>query len=680
MKKLTLCILLLVSLFTAVRAEAENDLWYAYLTEEGNILIADYTYEGERISELTLGRGEERYVSVTGTDKVSFYSTGSYVAKLGEDGTLTTGDAGESKLRVYVTDTHYVEIKVIVKKAPASIELNKKKTTLYLGSTETLKYTLSKNSAGAVSFLSSDDSVAWVDESGTVHPVKEGSCTITATTYNGRSCECDVTVELPAPAKVITQPCTGYAYETVSIPYHLEGGYNESVSFVSSDESILTVDGKGIVSCRKAGTADVTVTASRGGSAVCRVQVLPCASAIYVNDSIVYLYEGGLCKPDAVTVGGSGNYDISSRSPEIAAVEEGIIHALKAGSTIIELAAPGNAKTIFTLCVLSRPDELAFTCPDSIAMGEAYQADLGRRAYPYLKAEFSSSDESVLTVTDDGRLTGILPGTATVTVRVGSVSFSKDVKVDFMAKSMHFDRSALTLSPGDSLPLTVTQEGGIGKVSFFSSDESVAILNGSVLTAVGTGSVQITARLKNGVSATLPVIVNPAPGKISFGAGTVTMGRKDSYTPVLTFEDGHIALINWSISDESIATVSPEGTVHALDRDGICTVTASTNKGITASFRVIVSGSPAMPELDASRVPQGGLFTHYLPLSQGEEYDLNIRFPGYDSVTCTCSTKDNELISVDANGRIKALKQGVARVSVVLYNGTKAEIMVEITK
>lgn len=679
MKKLTLCILLLACLFT-LRAGAENDLWYAYLTEEGNILIADYTYEGERISELTLGRGEERYVSVTGTDKVSFYSTGSYVAKLTEDGTLITGDAGESKLRVYVTDTHYVEIKVIVKKAPTSIELNKKKATLYLGSTETLKYTLSKNSAGAVSFLSSDDSVAWVDESGTVYPVNEGSCTITATTYNGRSCECAVTVELPAPAKVITQPCTGYAYETVSIPYHLEGGYNESVSFVSSDESILTVDGKGIASCRKAGTADVTVTASRGGSAVCRVQVLPCASAIYVNESTVYLYEGGCCKPDAVTAGGSGNYSVTSRSAEIAAVEDGTIHALKAGSAVIELAAPGNAKTAFTLTVLPCPEGLVFTCPDKIAMGEVYQADLGQRAYPYLKAEFSSSDESVLTVTADGRLSGVLPGTATVTAKVGSVSFSKEVRVDFMAKSMTFDRSGLTLSPGDSLPLTVTQEGGIGKVSFSSSDESIAVMNGNVLTAVGTGSVQITALLKNGVSATLPVTVNPAPGKISFSAGTVTMGRKDSYTPTLTFEDGHIALINWSVSDESIAAVSPEGTVRALDRDGICTVTASTNKGITASFRVIVSGSPAMPELDASPVPQGGLFTHYLTLRQGDEYDLNIRFPGYDSVTYSCTTGDTALIKLDANGHIKALKPGVARVSIGLYNGTKADIMVEITK
>lgn len=680
MKKLTIiCALLLVCL-CALFAAAENDLWYAYLTEDGNILVAEFTYQGERISELTLGKGEERYVSVTGTDSVSFYSTGSYVAQIEEDGTLTAGDPGESKVRVYVTPTHYVEIKVTVKKAPASITLNKTKTTLYLGSTETLSYTLNKNSAGTVSFLSSDDSVAWVDEHGTVHPVKEGSCVITAATYNNRTAECAVTVELPAPAKVITGPCTGYEWESVTIPCTLNGGWNESVTYVSSDESVLTVNEDGIGSCKKAGTADVTITASRGGSAVCRVQVLPCASAVTVSEPTVYLYEGGVYRPEARTNGGSGSFEVVSRDEEIASAEDGIITGIKPGSAMIELVAPGGAKTAFTLIVLPCPETLSFICPDSVAMGEQTGIELGVSAYPLPKIVFSSSDETVLTVSPDGVLTGMLPGTAVLTTEVGKLSFNKSVTVDFMAKSMRFIKEDITLSPGDSLEPAIEMTGGIGWVSFSSSNESVVTVDGGVITAVGTGSAQVLAQLKNGVSAAMNVTVNPAPGSISFAHTTVTIGRRDSFTPGYEFESGHIALLNWTSSDETIASVSPEGTVRAHGKDGICTVTAETNRGVSASFRVIVSGNPGLPEMNATPVMQEGLFTHYLTLKQGSEYDLGIRFPGYDSVSYHCTAKDKDLLTVSESGCIKALKPGIARITITVYSGVSAEIMVEITK
>lgn len=680
MKKLTIICALLLLCLIALFAAAENNLWYAYLTEDGNILVADFTYQGERISELTLGKGEERYVSVIGTDYVSFYSTGSYVAQIEEDGTLITGDPGESKLRVYVTPTYYVEIKVTVKKAPSSITLNKSNATVYLGSTETLSYTLSKNSVGTVSFLSSDDSVAWVDEHGTVHPVKEGSCVITAATYNNRTAECAVTVELPAPAKVITGPCTGYAQENVTIPCTLDGGWNEHVTYVSSDESVLTVSEDGTASCLKAGTADVTITASRGGSAVCRVQVLPCASAITVSEPTVYLYEGGLYRPEARTNGGSGSFEITSRDEEITEIEDGAIKGVKPGSAVIELVAPGGAKTAFTLVVLPCPETLIFHCPDSVAMGEQVGIELGSSAYPLPKTVFSSSDESVLTVSPDGILSGMLPGTAVLTAEIGKLSFSKTITVDFMAKSMRFAKESITLSPGDSLKPAIEMTDGIGQVSYSSTNESVVTVDGGVITAVGTGSAQVLATLKNGVSAAMSVTVNPAPAAIRFKAATVTIGRGDSFTPGYEFENGHIALLYWSSSDEAIASVSSEGMVRAHGRDGICTVTAETNRGVSASFRVIVSGNPGLPEMNAASVTQEGLFTHYLTLKQGSEYDLGLRFPGYDSVSYRCTVKDKDLLTLSDDGIIKAVKPGIARVTITVYSGVTAELMVEITE
>ena len=47
----------------------------------------------------------------------------------------------------------------------------------------------------SITWSSSDDAVATVDESGNVHAVSEGACDIRATSVNGRYDECHVAVE-----------------------------------------------------------------------------------------------------------------------------------------------------------------------------------------------------------------------------------------------------------------------------------------------------------------------------------------------------------------------------------------------------------------------------------------------------------------------------------------------------
>ncbi len=675
MKKLLLLTAFVLCVL-AWSAAAENEMWNAYLTEEGNILIADYTYEGTRVSELTLGKGEERYVSVLGSDYVKFYATGSYVADIQDDGTLEARDVGESKLRVYVTPTHYVEIKVSVKKAPSSVNFDQSKLTVRLGSSGTLAVTLSKNSAGSVTFLSSDDSVAWIGEDGTVHPVGEGVCTVTATTYNDLTCECEVTVELPAPAQVATKAVTGYACEEVQIPCVLTGGYNETVTYVSSDESILTVSEDGTARCLKEGRCDVTVTASRGSSAVCSVEVLPCASMITPAEYTVYLYEGGTYTPRAETLGGSGAFTVLCESG-IASADGTSVTALSEGTCTVTLTAPGGASADITLRVIPSPADFTVSCPSVIAMGEQVQIELGG-AGPKMSASFISSDPAVLTVSGDGLLTAVVPGETTVTVTCGYISREIPVKVDFPAKGISFNSKELTLGLGDTAPLSVTLSGGSGQVTYASSDERVVCADGDIVTASGIGQATVTARLASGISASLPVTVSPAPESIFFPMNTVTIGRGDSVNLSVSYPVGQFALLTWSSSDEAVASVDGNGCVKAHGTDGRTTITARTRNGVSASVTLIVSGSPSEISIDADPVAQESLFTHYVSLKEGSEHSLGISFPSYDSVTYTCVSHDGEIAQVSAEGVIKALRAGTARVSIHVYNGFTVEVLVEV--
>lgn len=78
--------------------------------------------------------------------------------------------------------------------APTGIELNKAELTLMRGinASETLTPII-EGETGSVRFRSSDESIATVDRAGTVCVAGFGSCTITATTYNGHSASCQVT-------------------------------------------------------------------------------------------------------------------------------------------------------------------------------------------------------------------------------------------------------------------------------------------------------------------------------------------------------------------------------------------------------------------------------------------------------------------------------------------------------
>ncbi|EFF32674.1 Ig domain-containing protein [Enterococcus faecium] len=75
--------------------------------------------------------------------------------------------------------------------------MNKTTATLTVGSTETLSATVSPETATdkSVKFTSSDETIATVTPiQGKVTGVKAGTATITATTVNGKTATCEVTV------------------------------------------------------------------------------------------------------------------------------------------------------------------------------------------------------------------------------------------------------------------------------------------------------------------------------------------------------------------------------------------------------------------------------------------------------------------------------------------------------
>ena len=154
-------------------------------------------------TELTLNRGMKYSLTMTVTpatftDKVSWKSTNVDVAAIAEDGTVTAKGAGQATIKVTVGDVS-TTCKVNVVQPVTSIYLNK--TSLEMTALDTYQLQASVYPSEAnnkeVSWESSDEKVATVDENGLVQAKEKGTAVITAKAKDGSevSRNCKVTVK-----------------------------------------------------------------------------------------------------------------------------------------------------------------------------------------------------------------------------------------------------------------------------------------------------------------------------------------------------------------------------------------------------------------------------------------------------------------------------------------------------
>ncbi len=148
--------------------------------------------------EVTLGVKETRKLEPV-TDfaqeiPLTYKSSNSKVVTVDSAGKLTGKKAGTATITISAYNGKTAQCQVTVAKAPGSIKLSSEKLSLSPGQQSQLEYTLSKESAGAVSWSSSNSKAVTVSQTGTVQAVAPGTAKITARTFNGKTATCSVKV------------------------------------------------------------------------------------------------------------------------------------------------------------------------------------------------------------------------------------------------------------------------------------------------------------------------------------------------------------------------------------------------------------------------------------------------------------------------------------------------------
>ena len=217
-----------------------------------------------------------------------------------------------------------------------------------------------------------------------------------------------------------------------------------TVEWTSSDESVATVDATGMVVAVSAGEADITASVTDSEmSAVCKVTVKVAAKDITVPDNLdVKLNDGNETTVEA-TVSPADATDVKA---SYASTDEAVATVDKDGR--VQVLQPGECDITTTLMqdgekVTEKTTHVkAFYEVESITL-DSNEGKLTVGNSHTIKAtvapeevaaettiEWSSSNEKVATVDENGKVTAIAAGEATITATVGEKSANYEVTVE----------------------------------------------------------------------------------------------------------------------------------------------------------------------------------------------------------------------------------------------------------
>ena len=259
-------------------------------------------------TSITLNTSETKTLTATlpedaANKEVTWKSSNESVATVDQTGKVTAVAKGSCTIIVTAADGSgtKAECAVTVVQLVTGITLSETSLTLTTGTTQTLTASIQPTNANnkKVTWKSSDESVATIDQTGKVTAVAKGSCTITATAADGSGvkAECAVTViqlvtGITLDSTSMTLP-TGTT-QTLTASIQPTNANNKKVTWKSNDESVATVDQTGKVTAVAKGSCTITATAADGSGvkAECEVTVIQLVTSIKLSENSLTLYAG----------------------------------------------------------------------------------------------------------------------------------------------------------------------------------------------------------------------------------------------------------------------------------------------------------------------------------------------------------------------------------------------------
>ena len=676
------------------------------------------------ISSLPAIQNDE--LNITIGDTVSFTDTSTNTPTLWSwkvDGILKSNSASFSyefkqakdyTVELTVTNSAGSDTKNILVKAAKKSQTLSISVVRDLEVDETAQVTVSGNET-ALSYTSSNPAFATVDASGLVTAVAKGNVVITVTAestdvYN----EAIETVSFK-----VTEPDVEPEDQTLAITSvpNLEidetanldvSGDMTTLTYTSSNESVATVSTSGVITAIAEGTTIITVNAE----ATAEYNAASSNISVTVNPAVVDPEDQTLAITSVpnLEIDETANLDVSgdmttltytSSNESVATVStSGVITAIAEGTTIITVnaeataeynAASSNISVTVNPAVVDPEDQtLAITSVPNLEIDETANLDVSG---DMTTLTYTSSNESVATVSTSGVITAIAEGTVTITVNAeataeyNAASSNISVTVNPAVVDPEDQTLAITSVPNLEIDETANLDvsGDMTTLTYTSSNESVATVSTSgVITAIAEGATIITVNAEataeyNAASSNISVTVNPAvvdPEDQTLAITSVPNLEIDETANLDV--SGDMTTLTYTSSNENVATVSTSGVITAIaEGTTIITVNAeATAEYNAASSNISVTVNPAVVDPEDQTLA----ITSVPNLEIGATASLNVTGA---MTTLTYASSDESIATVNSSGVVSAISEGSATITANAaatseYNAGSATVVVRV--
>ncbi len=469
--------------------------------------------------------------------------------------------------------------------------------TINLGATETLTVVYNPEDTTddkTVTWNSTNTDAVTVDN-GVVTAVGEGSSTVTAT-VGEKVATINYTVRIPLESITINgdETLSKNEEKTLTVTYNPTNTTdNKTVDWESSNPEIVSIDSTGKITGKKGGTAKITATVGNVKAEKEVKVVVPIESVSLSGDDSILK---GETKRLTATINPEDTTDDktitwSSDDENVLFVDQnGQIRGIKEGTANVKAVVAGKETTKQITVNEIHINSIAIDGDQEFEMIKNQTKNLSVTINPENTTDdkgvvWKTNNEEVARVDNDGKVTALKEGEATITATVGTNETSVKINV----KEIHINSVVINelddeFTRGDEFkfsatytPENTTDENKTVEWSSSNTDVGTIDQEGNFV-ALKEGTTKITAKIGNIKAEREVTVIENHVGdfKLLQEEGEVlNIGNTQKLVTVVNPENCTDAYtIKYSSSDEAIATVDENGNVTAL-KDGKVVITAT---------------------------------------------------------------------------------------------------------
>ena len=392
--------------------------------------------------------------------------------------------------------------------------------------------------------------------------------------------EMDVSPEFTDSTHVKLANLDKYKNPKVSVFYTTGVGYASKTTYLVQDgvaaDGVVALDS----TVARPENETYTVRVSSDDHADVSVQLVYGTIAFKENSGVLYI--GSSRQLEAA---GENCKDVTyaSDNETVASVDEnGKVTAKAAGIAVITATSAAGKTAQYKLTVKTPSVKMNASAKTLYVKGSPATVTLkATTAGVTGKVTYTSSKPSVAAVAANGKVTAKATGTAVITAKCGN--YKATCKITVKKPAVKASASAKTVFVGGTSQIKVEKTGVSGKVTYTSSNKSVAVVSaGGKVTAKKAGTATITVKCGS-YKATCRITVKKGSLKITSKTAVSVKAKK---TTAIKAAATSKAKITYRSSNTKVATVSSKGVVKGVKK-GKAVIYVSSN-GITKKVTVTV--------------------------------------------------------------------------------------------